>query len=130
MGMYTELYLAVELNKDMPEDIINWINDSELRNDVPSRISNFGFSSSYYFDGIACKKFTYDEISNSYYLTTRFDLKNYDSEIQKLLSILEPYITSSGHIGHIRYEEDDYPTMIFLNDNKIKYIKFTKDREC
>ena len=127
MGMYTELYLAVELSNDTPEDIVAWINDDKTKDDVPARIESFGFSSSYYFDGIACKHFFYDDISISYYLTTRFDLKNYEEEIQTLLSVLEPYIISKGHIGHIRYENNKFPTLLFFKNDKIEYINIKKE---
>jgi hypothetical protein len=123
MGMYTEIYLTVELSKDIPRYVIDWINDDSEDESIPSRVRCFGYSSSYYFDGIGFKRFYYDDISKSYYLTTRFDIKNYNDEIEFLLDKLSPYILSDGHIGHIRYEESEYPTILMF-DSETKEIKY------
>ena len=120
MGMYTELYLAVELSKDVPNNIIQWLNsDGELAN-APSRIKN-GFTGwdSYYFASQPFTVFKYDDISESYFLTTVFNIKNYENEIDFLLETLTPYIIREGHIGHTRYEEFYYPTILFFKDGKI-----------
>lgn len=125
--MYTELYLAVEISKETPENIINWCREDEpLEELAGTRLDTFGHSSSYYFDGIAFKQFEYDDITKSYFLTTRFDVKNYSQEIQHMLLILSPHILSRGHIGHIRYEEDELPTLLILEEGVIKFIDVNK----
>ena len=123
MGMYTEIYLAVELDRNMPKDIIDWINYESEDESIPSRVRRFGYGSSCYFDGIEFKKFIFDDMSSSYYLTTRFDIKNYNDEIKFLLNKLSPYILSDGHIGHLRYEESEYPTILMF-DSETKEITY------
>jgi hypothetical protein len=130
MGMYTELYLAVELSKDTPKDIVAWIDGYKELENAPCRIKD-GFTGrdSYYFDSQPFTVFKYDDISNSYYLTTVFNLKNYENEIEFMLNTLEPYIVSNGHIGHTRYEEYENPTILFFKNGKIvcKEVKETNE---
>jgi hypothetical protein len=88
-------------------------------------------SCSYYFGtahpiGI----FYYDSISNSYHISTRADLKNYESKIEKFIEYIRPYVISgSGYDHHIfaysHYEEDAFPIMYGINGkwNINDYIK-------
>ena len=126
MGMYTELYLGVELCKDTPDNILEWLacqNNECIDYDVvkdlcPSQLKGTRLSyiggSSYYFDAMQHYCFKYDTISGSYFLTCGCNIKNYSDEIDTLLNILEPFILSIGHIGHIRYEEEYTPTLLFM----------------
>lgn len=125
MGMYTELYLGVELKKDTREDIIQWLeahkDDSisiyvlmalapiELKNTRLNVLSG----SSYYFDAQPHFNFKYDNISRSYFLTLGLNIKNYDNDIKIFLDMIRPYITTIGHIGHTRYEENEEPTILY-----------------
>ena len=91
-----------------------------------SRIREYPFGgTSYYFDAITIAKIKYDTISNTYYFTGRMDLKNYENEIQFILDTLEPYIISDGHIGHIRYEEEELPTILTINQGEIEWKIYT-----
>jgi hypothetical protein len=47
-------------------------------------------------------------------------LKNYDNEIELFLNFLEPWINDKGFIGYQRYENCGLPTLIFMEDEKIK----------
>jgi len=133
MGMYTELYLAVELDKDLPKDLVKFF--MELSNDdfgveenLPTcfqgktRIAYMGHMDSYYFDSIPMIDFKYDTISKSYFLTTIFNLKNYEDEIDIILNVLTPYILTKGHIGHMRYEESISPTTLYHIEGKTHKI--------
>jgi len=126
MGMYTELYLAVELTKYTREDIIQWMSKHNSTKDwhgvpeiAPEEVKNSRLDvlsgDSYYFDAIPVMKFKYDKISDSYYLTVIFNIKNYEDEIEKFLKLIEPYVISEGHVGHKRYEESDKPTLIYYD---------------
>lgn len=135
MGMYTELYLGVELSSNTDKIIIDWLEHHNRRDlsdneywDLMEKISplkgrlySLYQGGSYYFDAQGHFLFKYDEISKTYYLTVGFNIKNYNDEIGQLLRLLEPYITSDGHIGHIRYEESEYPTLLMYEDSKIIY---------
>lgn len=131
MGMYTELYMGVELSKNTPVELIEWL-DGHTGDDVdydlldkicPEELRGTRLSilsgSSYYFDAMPHFCFKYDNISQSYFLTFGCNIKNYSNEVDTLLKILEPFITSDGHIGHIRYEEYDVPTLLFMKDGLI-----------
>lgn len=127
MGMYTELNIGLELSKDTPEEVINIINYmiSGEGSDMPTTPNHPLFStdrwdfmltcSSYYFNAQPVHKFEYDEIGECWFLTSISNLKNYNSEIEKFLDWISPYINDNGFFGYMRYEEDDFPTLL-IND--------------
>ncbi len=77
---------------------------------------------SYYFESQPFVKFRYDDIGESWYLTTVFNLKNYGDEIQKFLDWIEPWVGSYGHVGHTRYEEIEDPTLIYYDEITKKFV--------
>ena len=136
MGMYTELYLGIELRKCMDKDIVGWLklnrdgNYEDIDSICPEELKETRLSvlsgCSYYFDAQPHYNFEYNKISESYYLTMGINIKNYGDEINTFLKILEPYIISNGHIGHIRYEEEVYPTILMFDEEIVK--KNIKDK--
>jgi len=126
MGMYTELYLGCDLKKNTPKSLIDWlyghnnenIEFEELASMSPIELIktrlNTLLGSSYYFHAQSILKINFDNISKSYHLLLITNIKNYDSEIEKLINILMPHIDAfeGEHIGHVRYEEDTLPTFI------------------
>jgi len=100
MGMYTELQLFVELDKNMDKDFVNWFElNNQCRtstdkmpdeNIVPDALKKYFYNSlhsgSYYFDAIPTVLFKYDDISKSYFLTIIFNIKNYENQIELFLS--------------------------------------------
>ena len=132
MGMYTELVLACELKKDVPEEVLNLLRfmcggvqrpPRPADEDLPAHplfqttrwegVLNAG---SFYFPGKP-----YSNLRVPYhnaYLTVRSNLKNYGSEIQYLLHWLAPYSESGGFVGYYRYEETPCPTLIFFAEGK------------
>lgn len=137
MGMYTELKLGVELKKDekMLEVLNKMINDNiYCRIGLPdhpffktSRAFAIFHCGSYYFDSKPFVELYDDGIRIT--LTTCFNMKNYDSEIEKFLDWLCPYIETIGYLGTYWYEEDDYPKNIFKEDGKIKIISMQRGKE-
>jgi hypothetical protein len=133
MGMYTELHLFVKLDKNLDKEFVRWFelnNQDEVsttkmpdENIVPSALKRYFCNSlyddSYYFDAIPTVLFKYDDISKSYFLTIIFNIKNYENEIELFISVLSKYIISDGYIGHIMYEEDDAPILLFIEKGKI-----------
>ncbi len=124
MGMYTELFLSCEFNEDLPKEaekvLLHLFDAKDEPESLPdheffscTRWRQIGSMCSFYFTPFALSKIEKEQ--GSYYLTTRSDLKNYDSEIEKFLNWVEPYIYAhdGDHLGHYRYEEDDKPTLIF-----------------
>lgn len=133
MGMYTELVLACEV-EDNYQDCIRPI-ECLLMNRIDCTYPDHEFfksprskymlnSDSYYFDGETHSNLKYDIQVESYYLTIRCNLKNYDNEIEKFLNWLAPYILSYGFLGYYRYEEHENPTLIYIDkfhNHKITY---------
>lgn len=74
-------------------------------------------SSSYYFGAAnPIGKFYRDNISESYHISTRADLKNYSNQIETFIDYIKEYVTQgSGYDHHIfayvQYEEDPFPTI-------------------
>jgi hypothetical protein len=126
MGMYTELYLCCNIKKDLPEDVLavlQYLFDQGPEPKllpfhpyfVTERWDHIGNSSSYYFVPRFVRDFKWNSLEEGYCLTIRCDLKNYDREIERFLAWIHPYIeaTPEDHLGHIRYEEDPKPTLIY-----------------
>lgn len=150
MGMYTELYLTVELKKDLPQDIVDTLTvicaerrteeheygvekevvvnrlqlPDEGRNIFSSdRVWWLGRSSSYYFAGDPFSRLRLDNISQTYHMSIFGNIKNYGNEIQEFLNWLQPHVDPRGYAGHIRYEEDYVPTLIFFRKEGMKLIR-------
>jgi len=130
MGMYTELYIACEMKPDLPKDVeevlLYLFGDGDKPETLPDheffktfRWSLIGTGSSYYFIPFAVSNIQMAGFTEpSYYITSRSDIKNYEKEIQKFLDWLRPYIRGSScdHIGHIRFEEDLTPTLLYKEE--------------
>lgn len=133
MGMYTECILGCSLKKETPQSVIDVIQlmlKSPERDQLPkdwpfdpeSRVHWMLTSGgSYYFGVHTCHPplFIKDEITNSWMLSARFNIKNYDNEIQTFLSWLEPWIEQGSGTREfyaiVTYEEDEKPTIYYLN---------------
>lgn len=126
MGMYTELHFNSELKKDISPEVIKvlefMVNGGTAEPEVPdhplfnSNRWRFMFRcDSYYFDADTHSTLRFDDISNSYYLCIRCNLKNYGDEIQNFVDWIRPYLEkrSGDFLGFSRYEEMEEPTLIF-----------------
>ncbi|HBG8471541.1 hypothetical protein KGF51_09825 [Clostridioides sp. ZZV14-6045] len=135
MGQYTEFVFAVKLKRDTPKNVIEILkflkeDTDEEEYDVPElpkhdffncdRWSMLFLSDSAYFDGITNSILEFDNITESYFLTVRSNLKNYDNEIVKFLNWIKPYIDNIGHsfLGYFKYEECDNPRLIYYDEIK------------
>ena len=138
MGMYTELNIGLELKKDTPDEVINIIEYmiSDKEQDRPTTPNHPLFSTnrwdvmltcgSYYFNAKPVHRFEYDEIGRCWFLTNVSNLKNYNSEIEKFLDWISPYINDDGFFGYMRYEEDAMPTLL-INDKFNHKIRLKYD---
>lgn len=77
---------------------------------------------SYYFDGSTNSEMVFDDISKTWKINIRANLKNYDSEIEEFLDWLEPYIGTEDFIGYMRYEEWEDPTLIYNDFDNDKIV--------
>lgn len=126
MGMYTELHFNAELLPETPAHIIETL-EYMLDNSkpIPTMLDHELFSASrwsymlkcdsYYFDADTHSTLRFDDISDSYFLCIRCNLKNYDQEISKFISWIMPFIDAEpgDFIGFYRYEESNEPTLIY-----------------
>lgn len=131
MGMYTEFVMAVNLRSNTPNTVIDILKFMIGERETPpiglgghplfqtERWSIMLRRDSAYFAGdthstLLKRKY---RVGNSYGLTIRCNLKNYDSEIEQFLDWIIPYIddTYDGFIGYMRCEEFDDPTLIYFD---------------
>lgn len=136
MGMYTELYLSVRLKKDIPaevDQVLRHLFNEQIELDSLPKHEFFdcprweciGSMSSFYFAPESLS--SYFSAGRSKFIISRSDLKNYDSEIEKFLNFLEPYIDAgvATHIGHVRYEEDRHPMILMYESTGIVWKEVT-----
>ena len=138
MGMYTEVYICSELKKETPMDVIQYMFSNEdfreLKEPSPlpehpffklSRWSMIGRGSSYYHIPFSTRDLRWDEISKSFYLVSRSDLKNYDGEIEAFFDWIMPYLDKQEgeFIGYSRYEESDTPKLYFKTMSNVEAQK-------
>lgn len=127
MGMYTELVLKCQIKEDAPADVKSVIAHMFCGDDAPEKLPDHPFfgltrwnfigscSSFYHHPEVvnSCPKFDYTE---SQYIFSRSDIKNYDGEIESFIDWLKPYIDApEGQcIGWLWYEEEQQPTLIII----------------
>lgn len=130
MGMYTEIYVNVDLKRDTPEDTIRVLKAmcgmlpnqecAEVLVDYPDRWGDLFYSGSYYTPNTYCHSLTFDDISNKWSLLGKGDIKNYGGEIKEFFEWIIPYVDGypGEFIGYSRYEEELQPTLIFLPESE------------
>ena len=125
MGMYTEFHFNTELKKDTPQSVIDilsfMVGDKKKEPNKPvheffecARWKYLFTMDSYYFSADTYSTLRYDDISESYFLCVRSNLKDYDNEIVKFLDFISEYIEDDEEfLGFYRYEEEKKPTLIY-----------------
>jgi hypothetical protein len=130
MGMYTEIYINVDLKKDTPDDVIGVLKAmchmlpdqecSDVLADYPDRWICLFSNMSYYTPFTNCRFLEFDDISKKWSLLGKGDIKNYNMEIEKFFEWIMPYVDGypGDFIGYSRYEEDQKPTLMFLPEDE------------
>jgi len=117
MGMYTEIYVNVDLEPDTPKKVIDTLK-AIAEDDVDNILiknNKWGYlfsNGSYYTPLTSCCKLTYDKIAGHYSFLGKGDLKNYYGEIEEFFEFINNYCQDK-FIGYRRYEEDETPTIIY-----------------
>lgn len=119
MGMYTEIYVNVNLREDTPIEIIRTLDamiefeESELLYDKPERWRYLFSDGSFYTPSTCCGALKRQ--MGFWSFIGKGDIKNYDNEIEKFFAWIMPHVDAStgAFIGYKRYEEDILPTLIF-----------------
>lgn len=127
MGMYTEFFFRAGLQRNLPKEVLDilWLLIG-VSEDFPPTIPDHAFfethrwrkiltSSSYYFVPLSVSELVKDDITNQYSLVAYSSLKNYDSEIEKFVDWIRPYVdTPPGEmLGYSRYEESKEPEIFY-----------------
>jgi hypothetical protein len=122
MGMYTEMFVNIDLATNTPQNVIDVIQamcenkfDAECLRDKPSRWSIMFNNGSYYSPLTECGKLTYDYIAKHYSLIAKGDIKNYESEIELFFEFIAPW-SDTEFMGYSLYEESDTPTLMFKSN--------------
>ena len=120
MGMYTEIYVNVNLKSRTPTEVLSILsaicnNDSEfiLSQDKPLMWAYLFCNGSCYLPSTHCGQlFKY---FSSWALLGKGDLKNYNQEIEQFFVWLMPWIDAEigEFIGYQRYEECPRPKLYF-----------------
>lgn len=122
MGMYTEIYINVDLKEDTPLGVINTLKAmcgedaySSYLEDKPSRWGYLFRNGSYYTPLTSVSNLTYNGIAEGYSLLAKGDIKNYREEIEEFFEWIMPHIDAPEgcFIGYSRYEEDNTPELYF-----------------
>jgi hypothetical protein len=133
MGMYTELVVGVGLKPNTPPVVIDALKFmAGLTDAQPSELPDHRLFAtdrwrfmlrcgSYYFavpDSVTEMKF--DEISKAWWLSVRSNMKNYGGEIRAFMEWIAPFVEDEGFVGHSRYEEDDDPTLFYIESGRLR----------
>lgn len=124
MGMYTEVYVNVDLKEDIPQKVFSVLdNVVNYRNSegYPGRWAMLFGDGSYYTPLTSVNNLTYDGIREGWSLLGKGDIKNYKGEIEAFFEFIAPWVYDEGFIGYIRYEEDDLPTVVSVEKGKVIY---------
>ena len=126
MGMYTEIFVNVDLKAETPDEVLAVLramcgdeNQAPLEG-KPERWNRLFASGSYYTPNTCVAKLTFDKIGGQWSLLGKGDIKNYESEIEAFFAWLMPWIDGQegDFIGYHRHEESQTPTLVFLANDK------------
>ena len=128
MGMYTEIFVNVDLREDTPLDVIATLKamcekdgDSPLLQKKPRRWGYMFNDGSFYTPKTECGNLTYNDISKQWSLIAKGDIKNYEGEIESFFAWLMPYVDGEDgeFVGYSRYEESFTPDLVFLSNKQL-----------
>ncbi len=126
MGMYTEFCFAAELKPDTPESVLAVLRFmlGEIEEEPPlpahplfltQRWDWMLRSDSYGFDADTHSVLRLEDVTDTYFLTIRCNLKNYDNEIEWFVDWITPYLKKfpGDFLGYQRYEGNEEPMLIY-----------------
>ena len=122
MGMYTELVLKCEVRGDAPIEVMEVIGNLFGQQQEPESLPNHEFFKCQRWDFIGKHDSTSTmkvrpwSLRGDLEIFSYSSLKNYDSEIEKFIDWITPYLCYSHKkcIGWSWYEEEDKPKLIII----------------
>lgn len=137
MGMYTKLHCNIKIKKNkhcikileymLDNNNIDNIEELHLDNHDLFKTSRWEYTlqcSSFYFTGT--NNTSLKENDYNYVLHCDCDLKNYSNEIDLFLDWISQYCDYENEkcfIGYKIYEEDEKPTLLFFENNKLEKVE-------
>lgn len=122
MGMYTQIFVNVDLKENTPVQILNMLRSMAKKAEItdiggiPQRWNYMFRSKSSYFAGTTfCTFQEQDNFNKNYSFTGLGDIKNYGNEIGEFFELIAPYVCDNV-MGHWWYEEDEEPTIALKED--------------
>lgn len=155
MGMYTELSIGVRIKGETPSGVIAALEamaspivpnenttDEKVRKKSsipPETLAHPLFDTErwawmlrsgggYYFRAQPTLVWGYDKVGEGWNLTFCTNIKNYSNEWEHFLDFIAPWIEGGEdreYIGTYRYEEDEYPSLVFINAGKVEMFNVT-----
>lgn len=126
MGLYTEFIFGASLRKETPRNVIDTLKYMcGLLDEKPNNMAfNYkrnplsGSSYSFAVSKSLCKMW-FDDICKQWIISTRANIKNYDTDIENFIEFIRPYIDSgsgSREMFAIQiHEESNEPTIYYLD---------------
>jgi hypothetical protein len=120
MGMYTALHFAADVSQ-APKEVVDVLDFMAGNTEVePTPLPSHEFFKAerwrvlFRMDSEYFSADTHCSFKNMT-ITVTSNLKNYDSEIEKFLDWVMPYVSNyeGEFLGYRRYEEDNEPTLIY-----------------
>ena len=121
MGMYTEIYVNVDLKENTPQSVLGVLKaicdknaEAECLKDKPERWAYLFNNGSYYTPSTEVAILSYDDIGKRWSLLGKGDIKNYAGEIEAFFEFIKPWCDNE-FVGYFRYEADREPTLIYCD---------------
>ena len=126
--MYTELIFGAELKKETPQKVIDALRymtgeiDESENFPFPKGRCEWLFQGSSYYFGVSrdVKQMWFDEIINTWVISVRSNIKNYEGEIEIFLEWIKPWIDKGSGARDMyaitMYEEAHVPEIYYLDN--------------
>lgn len=124
--MYTELIFGASLKTDTPKEVIDTLRYMVGDIEQPEKLAfdsnrNPLIGGSHHFGVISgATKMYYNDTAKCWVLSSRANIKNYDSDIETFLEWIKPFVDSGSGDRDMYaitiYEEQSEPTIYYLYD--------------
>lgn len=125
MGNYTELVFKAEVKKDLPKEVLDILNclfngASDIPKPEVLPDHEFFKTERWHLIGRGCSAYHVPWASSCFqegHVFSRSDIKNYDSEIEKFIDWVTPYLKYcdvGDCIGYKWYCQDTEPELIYV----------------
>jgi len=140
VGMYTKLHCNIKIKKAANEciEILKYMLGQKEKIDFEIPKHDFFKEESRWDFMLKCCSCYFTDSQNSnlkegydgYILHCDCDFKNYENEIELFLDWISQYGNYNNYyefIGYEIYEENKYPNLIYMKENKFKIVSWNED---